>query len=302
MTDYESLKVPELKALLKERSLSQSGRKADLIIRLQTADIDEAGAAEEEAQPQGDAAPAEAQPRDDEQQPLHNGAVDGNDKKSPQAPNEAEVAQSETVPGEAADAKQCSPDKPEEAVQDTEQEPPAAGEVEDKDTAEPPSGVEAPPAESDGHGVDADHSKADHAEAAEAVAAPAEIPATEDDAVQVEPEANDDAPPADSPARGHQTSPPKMAEHNEESDSLSLGDTDSEQNDPKVSVMQIDASLGLDHVMCMCAGLTTSYRFTVVVVALCNAWSINVYDHDKKFVRSHDSPLEIMLLLSSSGS
>lgn len=38
MTDYASLKVPELKKLLAERSLPQSGNKADLIQRLQDND------------------------------------------------------------------------------------------------------------------------------------------------------------------------------------------------------------------------------------------------------------------------
>jgi hypothetical protein len=38
MTDYTSLKVPDLKKLLQERSLQQSGNKADLIARLQDHD------------------------------------------------------------------------------------------------------------------------------------------------------------------------------------------------------------------------------------------------------------------------
>lgn len=38
MTDYASLKVPDLKKLLSERSLPQSGNKADLIARLQEND------------------------------------------------------------------------------------------------------------------------------------------------------------------------------------------------------------------------------------------------------------------------
>lgn len=38
MTDYNSLKVPELKKLLGDRSLLMSGNKADLIARLQEND------------------------------------------------------------------------------------------------------------------------------------------------------------------------------------------------------------------------------------------------------------------------
>lgn len=38
MTDYSSLKVPDLKKLLQERSLPTSGNKADLIARLQEND------------------------------------------------------------------------------------------------------------------------------------------------------------------------------------------------------------------------------------------------------------------------
>jgi SAP domain-containing ribonucleoprotein len=38
MTDYNSLKVPELKKLLGDRSLAISGNKADLIARLQEDD------------------------------------------------------------------------------------------------------------------------------------------------------------------------------------------------------------------------------------------------------------------------
>lgn len=38
MADYASLKVPDLKKLLSERSLAQSGNKADLIARLQEND------------------------------------------------------------------------------------------------------------------------------------------------------------------------------------------------------------------------------------------------------------------------
>jgi hypothetical protein len=38
MTDYNSLKVPDLKKLLQDRSLAISGNKADLIARLQEDD------------------------------------------------------------------------------------------------------------------------------------------------------------------------------------------------------------------------------------------------------------------------
>jgi SAP domain-containing ribonucleoprotein len=38
MAEYSSLKVPELKKLLAEKSLPQTGNKADLIARLQESD------------------------------------------------------------------------------------------------------------------------------------------------------------------------------------------------------------------------------------------------------------------------
>lgn len=44
MADYASLKVPELKKLLAERKLPQTGNKADLVARLQ----------EEDSKPDGD--------------------------------------------------------------------------------------------------------------------------------------------------------------------------------------------------------------------------------------------------------
>jgi len=59
MVDYSSMKVPELKKLLSERSLPQSGNKADLIARLQEYDKQQAA---KNAEPQADSkkpAPAE---------------------------------------------------------------------------------------------------------------------------------------------------------------------------------------------------------------------------------------------------
>ncbi|KAH9909571.1 hypothetical protein F4778DRAFT_4678 [Xylariomycetidae sp. FL2044] len=54
MTDYASLKVPELKKLLQEKSLPVAGNKADLIARLQEHDQ-----AQEVPEPQEEAAPAQ---------------------------------------------------------------------------------------------------------------------------------------------------------------------------------------------------------------------------------------------------
>lgn len=47
MSDYASMKVPELKKLLADRKLPQTGNKADLIARLQEEDSKPAGAAED---------------------------------------------------------------------------------------------------------------------------------------------------------------------------------------------------------------------------------------------------------------
>lgn len=51
MSDYASLKVPELKKLLAEKKLSQTGNKADLIARLQEADKKDAPASAEDSKP-----------------------------------------------------------------------------------------------------------------------------------------------------------------------------------------------------------------------------------------------------------
>lgn len=51
MSDYASLKVPELKKLLAEKKLSQTGNKADLIARLQEADKKDATASAEDSKP-----------------------------------------------------------------------------------------------------------------------------------------------------------------------------------------------------------------------------------------------------------
>lgn len=51
MSDYASLKVPELKKLLAEKKLSQTGNKADLIARLQEADKKDATASTEDGKP-----------------------------------------------------------------------------------------------------------------------------------------------------------------------------------------------------------------------------------------------------------
>lgn len=50
MTDYNALKVPELKAILGQRKLPQTGNKQALIARLQE-DDDKAAAGSEEAKP-----------------------------------------------------------------------------------------------------------------------------------------------------------------------------------------------------------------------------------------------------------
>lgn len=49
MADYNSMKVPELKKLLGERSLPHTGNKADLIARLTENDKQAAGTADPQA-------------------------------------------------------------------------------------------------------------------------------------------------------------------------------------------------------------------------------------------------------------
>jgi SAP domain-containing ribonucleoprotein len=47
MAEYSSLKVPELKKLLSEKGLAQTGNKADLIARLEQHDQKDAAASED---------------------------------------------------------------------------------------------------------------------------------------------------------------------------------------------------------------------------------------------------------------
>ncbi|PTB35976.1 uncharacterized protein TrAFT101_009180 [Trichoderma asperellum] len=118
MSDYASLKVPELKKLLAEKKLSQTGNKADLIARLQEADKKDATASAEDSKPaenkedeisysddEATAAPAASKPEK---------------AKAPEKPVEK--------PTEAPAAAAAAPADTEEATKPAEEEKPAAEE------------------------------------------------------------------------------------------------------------------------------------------------------------------------------
>ncbi|KAF5017799.1 hypothetical protein F66182_10250 [Fusarium sp. NRRL 66182] len=101
MAEYSSLKVPELKKLLAEKGLQQTGNKADLIARLQ----------ENDKQSETEAKPAEN--KEDE--------ISYSDDEAPAAPAAdapeptVEASTTEAAPAEAAEAEEPAAEKPAEA-------------------------------------------------------------------------------------------------------------------------------------------------------------------------------------------
>ncbi|KAF3770639.1 hypothetical protein M406DRAFT_248892 [Cryphonectria parasitica EP155] len=115
MTDYASLKVPDLKKLLSERSLPQSGNKADLIARLQEHDKSTshtdpkpaaAPVAAAEAAPAAPApAPASAEPAESTVPPTAEAPAETDSTPAAAAPEKS---------GAAATATETAADKPAE--------------------------------------------------------------------------------------------------------------------------------------------------------------------------------------------
>lgn len=115
MSDYASLKVPELKKLLAEKKLSQTGNKADLIARLQEADKKDTTASAEDSKP--------AENKEDE--------INYSDDEAAAAPaaSKPEKAQAAEKPVEKpAEAPAVAEAAEEEQEKPTEEEKPAAEE------------------------------------------------------------------------------------------------------------------------------------------------------------------------------
>ncbi|PNP40116.1 hypothetical protein TGAMA5MH_08038 [Trichoderma gamsii] len=118
MSDYASLKVPELKKLLAEKKLSQTGNKADLIARLQEADKKDATASGEDSKP--------AENKEDEINYSDDEATGAAASK----PEQAKAAEQPVeTPAEApAAAAAETAEEQEDAVKPAEEEKPAAEE------------------------------------------------------------------------------------------------------------------------------------------------------------------------------
>lgn len=209
MADYESLKVPELKALLKDRSLPQSGRKADLISRLQADDAKQDGPVAEEKRPLGAAEPEEARPRDAEKQPMQNGDADGGTNKLPAGPKAADAAPADSVAGGDASVEHGLPAKAaDQPPCDADNEDAAAVKVDSEAALKASSGVEASAPASAGDELGGEHGKDDHLASKDPLPAPAEGPASQREDGPTEPVVNGDAPPAEPPAKNEVDAPP----------------------------------------------------------------------------------------------
>ncbi|KAK0674162.1 hypothetical protein QBC41DRAFT_310492 [Cercophora samala] len=129
MSDYNSMKVPELKKVLQERSLPQGGNKADLIARLQE---DDKQKAPETAEPQADTKPAAAEDEidyDDDDFPPMAKKVDvpaTTTQDKPEEKKTEDAPAAETKADETAPAATAEGDKPAETAATEEPAAPAA--------------------------------------------------------------------------------------------------------------------------------------------------------------------------------
>lgn len=228
MTDYEALKVPELKALLKDRSLALTGRKADLINRLKESDSKNDAANSESIQVSASDDDADALPADAEQ-PQHNkqngDADEVNDVPGAQGgelTTDAVASVKGTVGTDAGQPEQ-------EALQAEKHQVCTADVDTGHQSAQDPAEHSFPG--HPGHDLDAEHSKGD---------LPTQDslpPATEGPIPEV---SQTVAPTVDEAEVGASSIPEKrdevvkVAEQHEDSDSLGLDDSDSE-HDGKVA-------------------------------------------------------------------
>lgn len=146
MTDYASLKVPDLKKLLQERGLQQSGNKADLIARLQ--DNDKSQAEDVIDWDDDDTKIASAATKKEEPKAAPPPAVNA-EADTPAAPSSAPV---QAEPAKPASAPAAEAPSTEANKQDEAQSAPAK----DGDDASPAAGEKpAEPAESFAIGLEA---------------------------------------------------------------------------------------------------------------------------------------------------
>lgn len=121
MTDYTSMKVPELKKLLAEKKLAQTGNKADLIARLQEED-NKADATPEDAKPgtfvaedlqRGRANAATAETKEDEiKYSDDEAAKPAVAEPAPAASTDAAAPTAEPAKGDDAPATEATPAQP----------------------------------------------------------------------------------------------------------------------------------------------------------------------------------------------
>ncbi|OTA06997.1 hypothetical protein A9Z42_0077970 [Trichoderma parareesei] len=123
MADYTSLKVPELKKLLAEKKLPQTGNKADLIARLQEDDKKNTASAPEADKPENkedeinysdDEATASKPEPEQPAQPVEKPAEEPAAAAAAAAPEEA--AQDESKPAEEAGDKPAAEEAPKAAA------------------------------------------------------------------------------------------------------------------------------------------------------------------------------------------
>ncbi|KAK1237468.1 hypothetical protein MKX08_003093 [Trichoderma sp. CBMAI-0020] len=118
MSDYASLKVPELKKLLAEKKLSQTGNKADLIARLQEADKKDTTASAEDSKP--------AENKEDE---INYSDDEAAAAPAASKPEKAQAAEKPVEkPAEAPAAAEAAAEEQEDAAKPAEEEKPAAEE------------------------------------------------------------------------------------------------------------------------------------------------------------------------------
>lgn len=260
MNNYASLKVAELKALLKDRSLAQSGRKSDLITRLEEADSKVDGTEDNQAAvgPADEEHAAQAADAEQPQQHKENGDLDGADDMPTAANGEENARQVDDVPADASAPEEGA------AGTGTAEEAQEVGVLQNDQVktgsvdagaaaAVPQEGENISPG--NGDMMDAEQGTGQQPAPLDPEPAPADTQPTsgappaethEEDAAPIA--KGDEAPPA-APAEGGD----KASEQPDESDSLGLDDSDLDQHEAKVtqhicSCDALFASLAVDHV------------------------------------------------------
>lgn len=224
MTDYEALKVLELKALLKDRSLSIAGRKADLIDRLKESDSRNDPEKSESVKVSASDDDADAIPADAEQpqHSKHNGDADGvNDVPGAQG--------GESATGAVASVKGTlgnDEGQPEQEASQAETHPVCTVDIDTaKQSAKPPAEQQIPGSSADA--LDAEHSKGD-LPTQDGLPPGTEGPEQEISKIDAATVEKCEAVTASAPEQRDEVG--KVADQHEDSDSLSLNDSESEHD------------------------------------------------------------------------